>query len=40
MLGEPEPRVAPPLGVLREVQRPAKRVGSGAAFDDRREVKN
>jgi hypothetical protein len=40
MLGEPEPPVPPPLGVLREVERVAQRLRDRAALDDRREIEN
>jgi hypothetical protein len=32
--------IAEPLGMLGEVERVAKREGSVAAFDDRREIEN
>jgi hypothetical protein len=38
MLGQPVAMVAPRLGMLREIQRAAKRFGRRPALDDRREV--
>ncbi len=38
VLGQPEPRVAPPLRVLRQLQRVAEGQGRRAALDDRREI--
>ena len=38
MFGQPETVVAPALGVLREVERVAQRIGGRAALDDRREI--
>jgi hypothetical protein len=40
MLGEPEAAVAPPLGVLREVQRVPEGSRNRPAFDDRSEIEN
>ena len=40
MLREPEALVAPPLRVLREIERVAKRIGRGAALNDWRKVEN
>ncbi len=40
MLGEPVATIAPPLGVLREIERIAERVGSGPALDDGSEIEN
>ena len=40
MFGEPEAVVAPPLGVLREVERVAKRLRGRAALDNRRKVED
>ena len=40
VLGEPEPLVPPPLGVLREVEGVTQCVGDGRAVDDRRQVEN
>ena len=40
MLGQPEALVAPPLGVLGEVERVAQRLGRRRALDDRREVEH
>ena len=40
MLGKPEPSIAPFFSVLREIESVAEGIGSGGAFDDRREVEN
>ena len=40
VLGEPEAPVAPALGVLREVERVAERLGRRPALDDRREIED
>jgi hypothetical protein len=40
MLGKPETRVAPALGVLCEVKRVVERIGRCGAFDHGRKVQN
>ncbi len=40
VLREPEAVVAPPLRVLREIERTAERQRRVAAFDDRREIEH
>ena len=40
MLGQPEPVIAPALGVAREVEGVAERLRGAPAFDDRREIED